>query len=155
MHTIKDATLLVITFISGENPNNDTTGFILQYSTLTNGTVPQVAEHSKNEFIQPHTIYLRHPSTSSKYYENNELSSFVFQPENNIHLPGKRINLVYMRIGLDGAKCEDYVDVYGLNVTGSQGTEVVGNEVGDGTRLGIRYEGVGGAKWDFKGRYAR
>ncbi|CAL8140137.1 unnamed protein product [Orchesella dallaii] len=85
--------VLMITFSSGSNVGNST-GFVLQYEALGGGAV---SPRSTDHIIQtgdPGVI--KYPESAAEY-DNNEFTTFVFEPTQNIFSPGKRINLIYIK----------------------------------------------------------
>ncbi|ODM89769.1 CUB and sushi domain-containing protein 1 [Orchesella cincta] len=106
--------VLMITFATGPNVK-DSTGFVLQYEALGGGVVsPRSTDHliSTGE-----PGIMKYPETPGQY-DDNEFSTFVFEPSNNIYSPGKRINLIYLK-GLMESHF-DYLRVYTFNSTSTE-----------------------------------
>lgn len=112
---MKDVSLLVFTFQSGpQSFERNHTGFVLQYHSIpcTDCTVPTPWNGSPHHFIIPATFsFIKHPATGEAY-QANELSTFLFMPDENTFSPDDRMNIVYYRGTLQGAACNDNLSLY-------------------------------------------
>ncbi|ODM98506.1 Protein translocase subunit SecA [Orchesella cincta] len=101
--------MLVITLYSGLNVGNST-GFILEYEALGEGTL---SSKSKDYIFGAEGLgFIRYPESVTDQYDNFELSTFVFVPENNIHVEGSNADILYHRNSLESYFCHDNVNVY-------------------------------------------
>lgn len=112
-YTFQTANILVITFLTTKASDlNKRTGFILQYVAKYSGEGEASNEKSSHYFLTLEMFQFEYPQGGASYLAN-ELSSFVFLPEDNKQTQDREINIFYFENGID-RDCIDFLSVYFL-----------------------------------------
>lgn len=111
---ISDCNLLIVAFYTGVfEAASKTTGFVLEYETNFKGqNTPEIAKESKHYNIGSKHYFVKHPSDGQKFYQKNELSTFVFRPSYNVFKNGINNTVIYNKMGLINCHCKDRLKIY-------------------------------------------
>jgi len=104
--------ILILSFFSGENVL-DSRGFVMFY-TAVSGTHGISASSENYVFTDPEG-HVRHPPSVEQNYGNNEVSTFVFTPPNNVYNPSRRTLVTYSLDSLEILNCNDALRLYRFN----------------------------------------
>jgi len=103
----------VITFASGPEVGNST-GFVLQYEAVGGGNVSPRSTDFIINTAEPGKI--RYPDAG--HYDDYELTTFVFEPAENIFSRSRSINLIYVKGQMEGVY--DFLRVYKFNMNSTE-----------------------------------
>ncbi|ODM90833.1 hypothetical protein Ocin01_15848 [Orchesella cincta] len=106
--------ILVLAYYSGENIQNSR-GFAMVYTETTGSS--GIATTSKHYIVNTAQGHVRYPLEQN--YTNNEASTFVYAPLDNIHRPEEKTVVLYVEDSLEPGCCGcDYLKVFKFQSTG-------------------------------------
>lgn len=114
--TFENSSMVVVTFHTGQLSKLPLEGFILQYEAQFETPKVLVSPLSTHQLIDANNYFMKYPSKGMYYsYQNNELTSFLFVPPNNVYNPAKINKVIYGKEQLESTGCNDQLKVYKFN----------------------------------------
>ncbi|CAL8136428.1 unnamed protein product [Orchesella dallaii] len=110
-YNLSPCDILMITFHTGANVAGYQ-GFLLEYNTQTIGGGNGVSRDSTDMIFQEDFTVLHHPLAAAQY-SNNEISTFVLVPANNIYSSTKRTNIAFFLDSIEN--CCDILTLWVFN----------------------------------------
>lgn len=106
--------MLLVTIHTGTDPGEQS-GYIFEYTALFDknaGEMFPVSLNSRHYLINEKLASMKHPQGT--FYDENELSSFVFLPPNNFYNPEipTKINFDFSGVDTGRAQCVSQVIIY-------------------------------------------
>lgn len=106
--------MLFVTLHTGTDPGENL-GYIFEYTALFDVDKEEafpVSLNSRHYLINKQLSNMKHPQ--GKFYDRNELSSFVFLPPNNFYNPEIQNQIIFNISQLDPYRtaCFSYVTIY-------------------------------------------